>query len=478
MASIPNVQFPANLTYLRSLHTRPNAAPVTQTEAPPTPGEQVQLSPQIASAPEVVTTRSGVHTEVTRGAFGTALKAALPAGGLLPAPLIIESIQGPNGTTHSAYVQKGDEKVAVPVATTSDGRFAVTMDPGNANAPLLMFDPQSMDFGLLSPLKSDGAGGHTRTLQEFNHADGSKTIVQDERTSATGQKSYNQVFQDASGNVRGGQVVADAQGGRQWTEMPAKIGENAVSIGKQEAPQKKGVKDFYLDSWRKHLPFMSKQIDALDKKLGKTEAARDISFRTFSQAMSHSPGMVFPGLMQALAPTELATASTGAARVFRGDITKLPAEAILTGINSGGPMFWNGGLDRTIRTAASGQYHSQLAQRGSLQDGQMVVANKTAAHDGAFDKVLFMVDDHKQPLGDMLYKGLKKADEEGLTSVNLPAFRTGAAAGRMETEDQVVAAMAGAIKKFRAEGGKNLKDINVVVYRDNELADKFEDALK
>ena len=72
---------------------------------------------------------------------------------------------------------------------------------------------------------------------------------------------------------------------------------------------------------------------------------------------------------------------------------------------------------------------------------------------------------------------LKAADSSGMQSVNLPAFRTGVMAGAVETEDQAVTAMADAIKRFRADNPSNLKDINVVVFRNQELSKKFSQAL-
>jgi len=55
-----------------------------------------------------------------------------------------------------------------------------------------------------------------------------------------------------------------------------------------------------------------------------------------------------------------------------GDITKIPTNAILTAINSGG--LWFGGIDGAIQRIAGNHYHNQVATAIPLYDLQTIVA--------------------------------------------------------------------------------------------------------
>ncbi|MBI2062436.1 MAG: hypothetical protein HYT64_01985 [Candidatus Yanofskybacteria bacterium] len=68
-----------------------------------------------------------------------------------------------------------------------------------------------------------------------------------------------------------------------------------------------------------------------------------------------------------------------------------------------------------------------------LLDGQTVVAfRKGRAHDGAFVNVVFVVDDLKRPLHQVIYDGLRAASDAGFKSVSLPPVRMGVMLGVVE----------------------------------------------
>ncbi|HNB23848.1 MAG TPA: hypothetical protein PKZ32_15640 [Candidatus Melainabacteria bacterium] len=165
--------------------------------------------------------------------------------------------------------------------------------------------------------------------------------------------------------------------------------------------------------------------------------------------------------------------STGA---ISGDIGKVQVDALITPINSEG-MWW-GALDGVIERNAGGQFHAQAAAAMPLVDGQVVVAAKTAAHRGAFDNVVFVVDDLRAPLRDVVFNGLQAAEKAGYQSVSLPALRTGVMAGKVEkTVQQTVDEMAAGVKSFMETGPKSLKDIKFVVYNNDEILSKLTAAL-
>jgi O-acetyl-ADP-ribose deacetylase (regulator of RNase III) len=150
--------------------------------------------------------------------------------------------------------------------------------------------------------------------------------------------------------------------------------------------------------------------------------------------------------------------------VVSGDIARVKADALITAINSGG--MWFGGIDGVINRAAGNLFHSQAA-KVRLVDGQTVVARSNgSAHDGAFTNVVFVVDDLKRPLHEIVYNGLKAASDAGFKSVSLPTVRMGVMLGVVEKSvNEAVAEMARGVKRLLAEDN-TLKNITFVVYND------------
>lgn len=162
--------------------------------------------------------------------------------------------------------------------------------------------------------------------------------------------------------------------------------------------------------------------------------------------------------------------------VVSGDIARVKADALITAIHSGG--LWFGGIDGVINRAAGYLFHSQAAKASPLKDGQIVIAHSNGhAHDGAFTDVIFVVDDLKRPLHEIVYGGLKAASDAGFKSVSLPTVRMGKMLGVVEKSvNEAVAEMAKGVQKFLADRN-TLKSITFVVYNDPKTQTLLQKAL-
>lgn len=151
-------------------------------------------------------------------------------------------------------------------------------------------------------------------------------------------------------------------------------------------------------------------------------------------------------------------------QVVPGDITMQTADALITAINSGG--MWFGGIDNSIQRASGSIFHSQAGSQ-QLSDGMVIVASGGPAGQGKFSNVVFIVDDLKQPLSDLVFEGLAKADQVGMKTVALPTIRTGVMAGVVEpTVEAALQEMADGIRRFTTEGAESITEITIVVYND------------
>src|SRR3989344_3272791 len=166
--------------------------------------------------------------------------------------------------------------------------------------------------------------------------------------------------------------------------------------------------------------------------------------------------------------------------VIGGDITQISTGAIMTAINSGG--LWFGGVDGAIQRVAGNHYHSQAAQRMPLHDLETVVARGNKEdHRGQFDNVVFVVDDLKNPLSEVVYSGLKAANEQKYKKILIPAIRMGVMAGHVEkTPRQTVERLSFGILRFMKEYGDKtkLENITFVVYRDQRSVEEISSGLR
>lgn len=150
--------------------------------------------------------------------------------------------------------------------------------------------------------------------------------------------------------------------------------------------------------------------------------------------------------------------------VIEGDITQMSADALITVVNASG--LWFGGIDKAIRRVAGNMFHSQIAQYAPLNDGIGIYAPATTTHCGAFKDVIFVIDELKQPLADVVLVGLELAVDNELKSVTIPAIRTGVMSGVRETHEEALIALAQAVSFYR---GSPLDQIIIVVH--NSSAD-------
>lgn len=148
--------------------------------------------------------------------------------------------------------------------------------------------------------------------------------------------------------------------------------------------------------------------------------------------------------------------------VFSDDITQVKADALITAINSSG--LWFGGLDGAIQRSSGTQFHAQAQAAMPLEDGQVVYAPAQGANNGAFEAVLFVVDELQRPLRELVTAALEEAVKHELTTVSIPAIRTGVMAGVFEPRQKALVDLGVAINDFVEKNPDKLVAINVVLY--------------
>lgn len=166
--------------------------------------------------------------------------------------------------------------------------------------------------------------------------------------------------------------------------------------------------------------------------------------------------------------------------VVDGDITRIPADALITAINSGG--MWFGGVDRAIMRVAGDQYHAQLSRRleeARNEDPAHVSSSafyvlKAVDHDCRFDDVIFVIDDLDRPIDELVYQGLELALDNACQRVLLPAIRLGVMKDVAGTPEEKVAGVASALKFWERSA---LEEASVVIYNDLTLSNQFREAL-
>ena len=161
-------------------------------------------------------------------------------------------------------------------------------------------------------------------------------------------------------------------------------------------------------------------------------------------------------------------------QTIEGDITQMPADALITAINSGG--LWFGGIDSAIQRVAGEMYHTQASQASPLQNLQTILAKGTGKHRGQFRDVVFVVDDLESPLNDVVYTGLDAASNERYQQVLVPTIRMGVMAGlREKTPQEAIGKMALGVRNFLDKYAQStkLEDIKFVVYNNPNLANSM-----
>jgi len=152
-------------------------------------------------------------------------------------------------------------------------------------------------------------------------------------------------------------------------------------------------------------------------------------------------------------------------RVKGGNIAALPANGLITAINSDG--MWFGGIDGAIQGVAGPMFHMQAERRMPLSDGEVVFAPALDGHAGLFGSVIFVVDDLQQPLQEIVLAGLQEAERQHLATVTLPSLRTGVMCGVYEpTVEAALDQTVTAIERFREAQPQHVTQLTVVVFND------------
>jgi len=160
--------------------------------------------------------------------------------------------------------------------------------------------------------------------------------------------------------------------------------------------------------------------------------------------------------------------------IIDGDITSIPADALLTAINSG--RMWFGGIDGVISRAAGNQYHVQAsAALDSNPDTSVIIATKSTSHHGSFENVVFTIDDLDRPLREVILDGLQGAEQHGCRTITMPAIRLGVMRDIGGSVEEKVRETIGALKEH-AETSR-LQLVSVVIFNDQQLSNMFRQAL-
>lgn len=162
-----------------------------------------------------------------------------------------------------------------------------------------------------------------------------------------------------------------------------------------------------------------------------------------------------------------------------GDITRIPANAILTAINSGGR--WFRGINGAISKVAGKHYHNQAGAKMPFSDLQIIVAKGNKEnHNGLFDDIVFVVDDLQSSLDEVIYKGLEASHNEAYERILIPPIRMGVMAGVRESPEEAVKKMGEGLERFmkKYSDKTKLQDISFVVYKDGQTQERLTSGLR
>jgi len=164
--------------------------------------------------------------------------------------------------------------------------------------------------------------------------------------------------------------------------------------------------------------------------------------------------------------------------VVEGDITKIPANAIITSLPPDA-FFWDSSVDKVIRKAAGEHYHNQVKKK--LFDLRTIVAKREKEkHLGKFDDVVFIIDELKSSLDKIIYTGLETANQQGYHRVLLPPMRMKPLGQIEPTAEEAILRMRDGVYSFMNEYSSKtkLENITFVIYEDCETAERLSSLLK
>ena len=161
--------------------------------------------------------------------------------------------------------------------------------------------------------------------------------------------------------------------------------------------------------------------------------------------------------------------------IVSGDVTQTTADALITAINSG--RMWFGGIDGAISRVAGNLFHRQAsANLPDKQGGTVVAKSNGTRHNGEFKNVVFVIDDLKGPLHEIVQNGLTTASDEGFKTVTLPTIRMGVMLGVVEkSKEEAVDEMVKGVKLFLKKNPKtSIENITFVVYVDPDTQEMLQ----
>lgn len=159
-------------------------------------------------------------------------------------------------------------------------------------------------------------------------------------------------------------------------------------------------------------------------------------------------------------------------QVLKGDISKVGADAVMTTVQE--KHLCHGGVNSVVERS-NPCFFEQLQKAPELADAEALLARSDGK--GPIDAVLFVKDQNEKPLNEIVYAGLKAADQAGLEHIAVPAMRAGSVFGAVESSyRQIALEVRKGVERFMAEARTALKTISLVVYNDDGLADKLHHA--
>jgi len=152
-----------------------------------------------------------------------------------------------------------------------------------------------------------------------------------------------------------------------------------------------------------------------------------------------------------------------------GDITLVSANALITAVRS--LRHSNDPVDEAIKQVAGSVYHDAAIAGNNLKQCRLVIAKSgVQARNDRFNIVIFLLDDLKQPLSEMVKHALDCAATGGFRTVSLPIIRSDLPRKAPErTITEVIDGLALGIAKFREEYDGGLDAITVVTHGHTEL---------
>lgn len=125
-------------------------------------------------------------------------------------------------------------------------------------------------------------------------------------------------------------------------------------------------------------------------------------------------------------------------------VCEVVSDSLITAVDSKG--IWCGQVDVAIRENIGDYYHQALlghiTQKSGMpmfEDGQVLEIKGEENHKGPFDNIIFVIDDVKKPLSEIIYNGLAKANKEGTKIVTMSCIRAGESYGKKETSFEEMA---------------------------------------